>query len=140
MMSSPTPPADEIQRQMRRVRAELGDDVQDLVASAQVMADWHSYVRAYPWLCVGAAAVAGYLIVPARTRFAQPDAATLQKLVENVGAAGVAASRPTLASMVMKMALSSLLQGGLGILSKQLQRQLQQHQPSAPTHEEQHHD
>ena len=139
-MSSTTLPAEEIQRQMRQVRVELGDDVQELVASAQVMTDWHSYVRAYPWVCVGAAALAGYFIVPTKLRFAQPDAASLRELVQNVGSAGQAASRPTLTSMVMKMALGSLLQGGLSLLTHELQRRMQNPTPPVSSEEELHHD
>ena len=40
---------------------ELREDVQDLVVSAHKMADLANYVKAYPWLCVGAALAAGYL-------------------------------------------------------------------------------
>jgi hypothetical protein len=115
-------PADEIQRQMRRVRAELGDDVQDLVASAQIVTDWHSYVRAYPWLAVGAAAALGFLIIPSRTRIAVPDAGTLREIVQNVASAGKATSQPSLMSLVAKMAAGALLQGGLAILKQQLTR------------------
>ena len=52
---------EEILRQMREVRAELRDDVQELVGSAREMADWTTYVRAYPWLCAGAAFALGAL-------------------------------------------------------------------------------
>lgn len=139
-MTLTTSTAEEIQRQMRRVRTELGDDVQDLMASAKVMTDWHSYVRAYPWLCVGAAAVAGYLIVPGKTRFSQPDAASLRELVQNVSSAGVTANRPTFTGMVTKMAVGYLLQGGLSLLTQQLQRHLQNQNPPGASNGGLHHD
>jgi hypothetical protein len=50
MSVSPTPAAEEIQRQMRDVRSELRNDVQELVDNACVMTDWHYYVRSYPRL------------------------------------------------------------------------------------------
>ena len=50
MSVSTTPAAEEIQRQMRSVRSELRDDVQDIVESARVMTDWQYYVRSYPQL------------------------------------------------------------------------------------------
>ena len=48
--------------------------------SAHNMADIGRYVRAYPWLCVGAAVAAGYLIVPQRSVVIQPDAEALIEL------------------------------------------------------------
>src|SRR5688572_4052017 len=79
--TSPSP-ADDIQRQMREVRAELRDDVSDLVKSAHKMSDWTMYVRAYPWLCVGAAAAAGYFVVPVRPLVVHPDPESLFKLAK----------------------------------------------------------
>jgi hypothetical protein len=58
-LSSSSNDADQIQREMRAIRAELRDDVHDIVESANKMADWTSYVTAYPWLCGGAALAAG---------------------------------------------------------------------------------
>jgi hypothetical protein len=138
-VATSTMPADEIQRQMRRVRAELGDDVQGLVDSAQVATDWHSYVRAYPWLAVGAAAAVGYLIIPSRPRIAAPDAGTLREIVQSVAGAGKAASQPSLVSMVARMAAGALLQGAVGILKQQLMRYAASAPPPART-EDQFHD
>lgn len=56
-----------IQARMKELRRDLDDDVQDIVEDARDMRDWRSYVRTYPWLCLGAAVAAGYLIVPRRT-------------------------------------------------------------------------
>src|SRR5437667_12114685 len=75
-----TSEAENIQKQMRELRAELRDDVQDVVVSAHKMADIANYVRAYPWLCVGAAVAAGFLIVPQRATILKPDAEALIEL------------------------------------------------------------
>src|SRR5437016_14117162 len=72
--------AEQIQNQMRELRAELRDDVQDVVVSAHRMADIGNYVRAYPWLCVGAALAAGFLVVPQRAGILRPDAEALIEL------------------------------------------------------------
>ncbi|MDX1945033.1 MAG: hypothetical protein SFU86_06470 [Pirellulaceae bacterium] len=141
-MSHATMPADEIQRQMRAVRAELREDVQELVASTQVLTAWQSYVRAYPWVCVGAAAAAGYLLIPSKaTRFVQPDATTLRELVQSVATASQPARGPSLTAMLARMAVGSLLQGGLALLSQHLQQQLQNRvmpseSPAAETEEQ----
>lgn len=58
--------ADRIRLEMVRVRGELHDDVEEVVASARALTDWRRYVRSYPWACLGAAAVVGYWIVPRR--------------------------------------------------------------------------
>lgn len=61
-----SPATTAIRRRMEAVRCDLDEDVQEIVEGARDMGDWRSYVRSYPWVCLGAAAVAGYLIVPRR--------------------------------------------------------------------------
>jgi hypothetical protein len=112
--------AEEIQSQMRQVRRELGEDVQEIVDNARIMADWKHYVRTYPWVCMGVALAAGYFVVPSRPHLIRPDAKTLsdwakgQKLV--VEPVSQARPKPTLSSQMMGMAASALLQGGLAVL------------------------
>jgi hypothetical protein len=57
---------------MEEVRCELDEDVQEFVEDARGMGQWRYYVRTYPWVCVGAALAAGYLIVPRRPVGIQP--------------------------------------------------------------------
>lgn len=64
---------DEIRRQMGQIRHDLHLDVSNVVSGvsnvvsdvSDVM-DWRSILRSHPYLLVGAAMVAGYLIVPRR--------------------------------------------------------------------------
>jgi hypothetical protein len=113
------PSGEEIQQQMRQVRRELGEDVQEIVDSARTMTDWRHYVRTYPWVCLGAAAVVGFLVVPSRPQVMRPDAATLkewarsQKLV--VDPAGTVRTKPTLLGQLAGMATGALVQGGLSL-------------------------
>lgn len=72
-MSQTTDELDQIQKDMRLIRAELRDGVQGLVDNARdlqdltsALTDWTHYVRNYPWLTLGAAAAIGYWIVPSR--------------------------------------------------------------------------
>jgi len=131
VQSPTTTSADAIRQQMRQVRRELGEDVDGLVDNAQVLTDWRHYVRSYPWVCLGAAAVAGYLLVPSRLRVVQPDAATIAKLVREQkpksASAGVAA---TIGSMIG----NALLQGGLALAKQQLGKHLESYLQSRPTH------
>lgn len=120
--------AEEIQSQMRQVRRELGEDVQEIVENARILADWKHYVRTYPLVCMGVALAAGYFIVPSRPNLIRPDAKTLaewakgQKLV--VEPASQARPKPTLSGQLMGMAASALMQGGLAVLRQYLSGRL----------------
>ena len=69
-----------ILQRMNEVRCDLDEDVQEIVEGARVMGKWRYYVRTYPWVCLGAALAAGYLIVPRRQFGMRPDAQTLAEL------------------------------------------------------------
>jgi len=62
-----------ILERMEEVRCDLDEDVQEIVEGARVMGKWRYYVQNYPWICLGAAAAGGYLIVP-RVWRSQPAA------------------------------------------------------------------
>jgi hypothetical protein len=126
-MTTATRPADsaaEIQQQMRQVRRELGEDVDEIVENARILADWKHYVRTYPWVCLGVAAAAGFIIVPSRTHIVRPDAKELaawaksQKLV--IEPASQAKPRTSLMGTIGGMAANALLQGGLAVLRNYL--------------------
>jgi hypothetical protein len=129
-MTQPTPTndADEIQRQMREVRAELRDDVQDLVYSAHQLADWTSYVKAYPWLCVGAAVAAGFLIVPQRSVVIKPNAADLLELAKkhklvvkmDEGQSSFKKKRGGFMAELLGLAATTLLHNGLKVATQQV--------------------
>ena len=71
-----------IRQRMEEVRCDLDEDVQGIVEGARDMRDWRSYVRTYPWICVGAALAVGYWIVPRRHMAMQPNAETIAELVK----------------------------------------------------------
>ncbi len=64
---------DTVPARMQRIRCEIDQDLQDVSASARSMVDWKHYVKAHPWVCLGAAAVLGFLIVPKRSRGTSAD-------------------------------------------------------------------
>jgi hypothetical protein len=74
--------AEEIQREMARIRCDLNADVDEIVENARVMSDWRYYVKSYPWACAAGALALGYLIVPSRLEIISPDAKTLAKLAK----------------------------------------------------------
>ena len=53
---------DEIYHRMAVIRREHHTNVRDSVAGAEAMVDWGRYTWMYPWVALGAAAAAGYLI------------------------------------------------------------------------------
>jgi hypothetical protein len=118
--------ADQIQKQMRELRADLREDVHEVVVSAHKMADIGNYVRAYPWLCVGAALAAGYLIVPQRAVILRPDAEALvelakkHQLVVKTNAGPGQKKRGGLLAQLLGLAAAALLQSGLKIATNQL--------------------
>jgi hypothetical protein len=129
--------ADDVQRQMREVRQELREDVQEMVCNAQQIGDWTVYVRAYPWLCVGAALAAGFFLVPSRSVIVKPDAEGLielakrNKLVVKMEETPPQKKRGGLLAQLLSMAAATLLQGGLKVVSSQLTQAMAATQPQS---------
>ena len=128
-MATTTSEADSLQRCMREVRAELREDVQEFVVNAREMTDWTTYVRAYPWLCLGAAAAAGFLVIPQRAQIIKPDAEGLielarrNKLVVKMDEAGPNKKQGMLSGL-LGMIAGTVIQGGLAVATKQLSQAL----------------
>ena len=129
MSVSTTPAADDIERQMRALRSDLREEVQEIVDNARVMTDWHYYVRSYPWLCLGAAAALGYILVPPRVQVVKPDAAMLADLVRQhqVDVKTEVKPQPAqgLIGSLMNMAAGVALQGAMAVASRQLNQFLE---------------
>ena len=71
------PPLDDtVRARMQGIRCEIDGDMEDVSASARSMVDWKHYVKTYPWVCLGAAAALGFLIVPKRSAATRADVAT----------------------------------------------------------------
>jgi hypothetical protein len=58
----------EIQRRMAGIRHEMHQEVQEAVRGAQSLTDWRSVVRTFPYLTMGVAAAAGFMLAPSRGR------------------------------------------------------------------------
>ena len=122
---------------MREVRAELRENVQEIVVNAREMTDWTVYVRAYPWLCLGAAAAAGYFLIPQRSQIIKPDAEGLielarrNKLVVKMDEAAPKKKQGFLSALI-GMAASTVLQGGLAVATKQLSEALDAYAHAPP--------
>jgi hypothetical protein len=111
---------------MQQLRCEIDGDMEDMAASAHNMVDWKHYVKTYPWVCLGAAAALGVLIVPKRSRTIHPDVATLTELAKTghlVAKPALAGTRgvvdtllATVASIAVRKAIELLGQGAARLL------------------------
>jgi hypothetical protein len=72
--------AREICDEMSVLRGELVTDLAGIVASARPLGEWRYYVRRFPWPCLSAAALAGFLLVPRRLEVITPDPDSLLHL------------------------------------------------------------
>jgi len=130
--------AEEIQQSMHEIRAELRDNVKELVVSAHQMTDWTRYVRAYPWLCAGAALAAGYMLVPQRPVIVRPDAdglielAKRHKLVVKMNESATQRGGGLL-GQIISVAAAALLHAGLKYASYELTQALSPAGPSPVT-------
>ena len=102
--------AERIRRHMRAVRAQMAKDADEVVDATRTMTDWRAYVRRYPWLFVGGAAVLGYALVPRKpAATVSLDAETLRRLSKLAGQpvqqAG-ARPRPTLLGSLVSTLVS----------------------------------
>ena len=77
-----SPSADDIRRQMSRIRCDLHENVRGIVENARVITDWKHYVRRYPWVCMAGAIAVGYLAIPRRLEIMRPDPDTLAELAK----------------------------------------------------------
>ena len=119
-MSTGSDDVDEIRRQMAKVRRELHADVQHVVTTANAATDWRSYITAYPWLTLGGAAVAGYMIVPRRqenpsARIGVAAENDLAKIREMVAETRQAITEAAHSDVVKKIPKKGLIAAALGL-------------------------
>ena len=131
------PPAESVRTRMQRLRCEIDGDMEDMAASARSMIDWKHYVKTYPWMCLGAAAALGFLIVPKRSRAIRPDLATLTELARTGHLVGKPASAAThglidallaaVANIAVRKATAYLGHGAESLLGITGQRETNRH-------------
>lgn len=80
MKLSDSPETLAIRQRMDQVRCDLDEDVQEIVEGARDMGQWRYYLKRYPWVGVGLALAAGYLIVPRRALGMRRDSPALAEL------------------------------------------------------------
>ena len=84
-MASAPDEATDIQREMARIRVELHQNMEGVVAGAEAATNWHRYVKHYPWAALGVTFIAGYFLVPRKRRSAtRTGKAAAHAVVEEV--------------------------------------------------------
>jgi len=127
-MDRPDASADEIRREMRRIRCHMIREVDELVDDARELTSWRYYVRKHPWSILSGFVALGYALVPRRAVHAA-DFDDLRKLAkEHLSAA---ASKPTatkgLVGSLIGLAGSYALRTGLNLASQQMGRWFHSH-------------
>jgi len=131
--------AESIQRRMKEVRHELDDDVQEIAEGVRELGDWRSYVKTYPWICLGTAAILGYMVIPRSRKhltsnFSFPDQETQPDRFTVLSQPQPVASGLNIA---MSFLGNALLQGISSYIGNRTARFLESHaeepEESAPT-------
>ena len=134
-MNNPTSDVEQLREEMRRLRSHMDADVDSFVENTRDLFNWHSYFQKAPWLCLGAAAVTGYLLVPSKSKSVTVD---LEKLIElakhrqvtvTEQAAPAKGAGPTLGKMVLDL----LWRTALAVATQQLNQILTPREP-LPAH------
>lgn len=121
---SDTSTAEDLRRQMRQVRRDLGAGVEEIVDQAKTLTDWQHYVKSYPMACLSAAAILGYLLVPARRQVIRPSANPLADAQETGTASSEAEVNSQASSGMFSKITSAIMtaavQGGISIIQQQV--------------------
>jgi hypothetical protein len=102
---------EELRHQMAALRGSLGNDLEHTVAGLREMVDWRQLVRHHPWACLGAAAIAGFAVIPSKATFVvKADASSISNLARGQGlhvegASPGSGAVGTIARMVGQMAV-----------------------------------
>ncbi len=125
-----SPATKAIRQRMEEVRHELDEDVQEIVEGARDMGEWRTYVRAYPWVGLGAALVAGYWLVPRRHVQLRPDADTLAELANQSRLLAITQPTPPTISVrnkILAFAGNLVLRGVLSYVGQKANKLLATH-------------
>jgi hypothetical protein len=115
---------EQVREEMRLIRSSLDDEVATFVQSTRGLFDWRSYVRHAPWLCLGAAALAAYLVVPSKPKVVTPTPDQLAELAKHarvtIPEVEAQAKTKTLARELAGVAIGILVRAGLAIATQQI--------------------
>ena len=73
--------AEQIRSQMHQHRIELDSKAERLAERTSSLGDWQQYVKAKPFLAFAVCAVAGYVLIPKKKHYINPDPDRIANLV-----------------------------------------------------------
>jgi len=113
---------DKICRRMAELRRELVFDMQDVSRSTKAMTSPSFYMRKFPWATLAVAAGLGYLLIPKKKQFVQPDMKALAELVRKnqVKINTSKASEESMMKTLAVMGLSWVAKAGTNYLVQQM--------------------
>jgi hypothetical protein len=129
---------EQVREEMRAIRSNLDDEVATFVESTRVLFDWRSYVRHAPWLCLGAAALAAYLVVPSKPKVVSPTPEQLAELAKHarvtIPDGAVQGKAKSLGRELAGVALGILVRAGMSVATQQFHQYMNRPpQPSEPS-------
>jgi hypothetical protein len=134
-MNRPPETIEQVRQEMRQIRSNLDDEVATFVRNTRVLFDWRSYVRHAPWLCMGAAALAAYLVVPSKSKVVAPTPEQLAELAKHsrvtFAESDPQAKAKSLGRELAGVALGIVLRAGLAVATQQFNRFI--NRPPGPT-------
>ena len=74
--------AEQIRSQMHQCRLQLDSKAEQLAKRTNSLSDWQQYVKAKPILAFAVCAVAGYMLVPQKKHYINPDPERIANLVK----------------------------------------------------------
>lgn len=141
--SESPPSAERLRQEMRTIRRELGQEVEDLVENAEQLMEWRYYVRRFPWASLSVAALLGYFVVPQRQVTLPTDEHTLARLADRLPLHGKPSEpkKQSTFGWLLSMGTGMALRAASAYLSQQVSKVMaQQQQQHAPQHAEVRHD
>jgi len=128
--------ADQLRREMAMVRRELSADIKGVTAQAKALTDWRQYVKHAPWISIGIAAAAGFMVVPRKLNMKTVDPDAIAKLAKQhrvvVESKPKAAAKAGLSSTLFGLISRTVLRAAIGIGTQRI-TELMSSQPSHPT-------
>lgn len=122
-MNRPPETIEQVREEMRQIRSNLDDEVATFVQSTRGLFNWRSYVGHAPWLCLGAAALAAYLVVPSKSKVVSPTPEQFAELAKHarvtLADTGPQAKVKSLGRELAGVALGMLVRAGLSVATQQ---------------------
>lgn len=124
--------AEMLQRRMNSVRHELDDNFQEITGRVREFGVWQSYVRSYPWVCLGAAAILGYLMIP-RKQKPQVSGISLparEALFGGLPSVSNSNSHPSVREVAVNFLATAMMRGASDYISKRVGKALEDYHES----------